>query len=636
MLATALLAAASMYGESSEWRTTSLSSQGRWVGVQDSAGAVWLINGASQHKQRLAAAGNSAAAFSWSADDQRVAVEQQASISVYDTRSGNLRYTLDGTSADFAPNGQNLAFIRGHNVWIASADGQQTKPLTSNGNPELLAGETDSVYAREFDVPRHYWWAPDSSAIAYIETRYQGPDHYVLPGKKLPVFALKVLELTTGRSTTVFATDDSWAYLFRVAWLPDSKQIAFYRMNRPQNAAELCVYRGDGKVDTLLQEKDNYWIDVPAAPLFNRNGSEVLVTSGRSGHRHVYLYDLRGALKRDLTPGDMEVYHLYPGPLVAAGTGTKQEQQLFHLSFAGGAAKQLTKQPGWHEIQVDHSGNTYLDTYSTATTAPVVHWNRKELFHSSDAGDTVASEFLQIQTHDGVLLPARLYKPQDFAPAKKYPLIVYTYSGPMGRVVRDEWGGWEMDWNRAMVRRGYLVLAVDLRGSGGYGQGFEEYLHYRLGAQEISDLREVRAYLSGQPYVDMSRLGIWGNEYGGHVTVHAMLEVPGGFAAGFALEPITDWRQYDAYFTERYLGPPRSKGIDYDDSSALDSARKLTGTLLVAQRSVDPAVPQANISMLKRRMAKVKQPGVADRFSTMEAREDLQARMSDFFAHAFQ
>jgi dipeptidyl-peptidase-4 len=625
-----------MQGEPTEWRTTSLSSQGRWVGVQDASGAVWLINGASQHKQRLAAAGKSAAAFSWSSDDRQVAVEQQASIAVYDTRRGSLRYTLEGTSAEFAPNGQNLAFIRGHNLWIASEDGQQTKPLTSTGNPELLAGETDSVYAREFDVPRHYWWAPDSSAIAYIETRYQDPDHYVLPGKKLPLFALKMLELRTGRSATIFETDDSWAYLLRVAWHPDSKQIVFYRMNRPQNAAELCIYRGGGNIDTLLKEDDKYWIDAPATPLFNRQGSEILVTSGRSGHRHVYLYDLRGSLMRDLTPGDVEVYHLYPGALIAAGTGTKQEQQLFHLSFGGGAPKQLTKEPGWHEIQVDRSGNTYLDAYSTATTPPVVHLNGKELFHSSDAGDPVACEFLQMKTHDGVLLPARLYKPHDFTPAKKYPLIVYTYSGPLGRVVRDEWGGWEMAWNRAMVRRGYLVLAVDLRGSAGYGHWFEEYLHYRLGAQEISDLREVRAYLSGQPYVDMSRLGIWGNEYGGHVTVHAMLEVPGGFAAGFALEPITDWRQYDAYFTERYLGPPRYKGIDYDDSSALDSARKLTGTLLVAQRSAEPAVPQANISMLKRRMAKVKQAGVADRFSTMEAKEDLQARMSDFFSHAFQ
>jgi dipeptidyl-peptidase-4 len=187
------------------------------------------------------------------------------------------------------------------------------------------------------------------------------------------------------------------------------------------------------------------------------------------------------------------------------------------------------------------------------------------------------------------------------------------------------------------------VLAVDVRGPGGYGHLFEEPIHHRFGAQETGDIREVADFLKRQPFVDGSRLGIWGCDYGAHTTVHAMLTMPGLFRAGFADSPITDWQAYNAYFAERYLGLPRKRSSEYDDSSPLDSAKRLTGKLLVAASPNNPLIREEHVAALREVIAKVKNPDVPKRLEilTMAAagyREDPDAlakileRVTQFFA----
>jgi dipeptidyl-peptidase-4 len=361
----------------------------------------------------------------------------------------------------------------------------------------------------------------------------------------------------------------------------------------------------------------------------------MVVSSERSGYRHVYLYGLDGSLIRDLTPPDLEVRRLHSGVYVSGSTGRRQEQQLFRLDLDGGPATQVTTEPGWHDVTVSAEGNAYLDTYSTALKSPSVRLNGVELLRATVTQKPVANELLTIKTHDDVLLPARLFKPGDFDEQKKYPVILYTFSGPLAHVVKDAWGGWEMAWNRYMVNKGYLVLAVDVRGSGGYGHFFEEYIHYRFGAQETADLREVVSFLRRQKYVDGERLGIWGCDYGAHTVVHAMLQFPGGFKAGFAYSPITDWHKYDAYFTERYLGLPARRITEYDDSSALEDAKRMTGTLMAAACAGDPMIRREHLEALQKAMSEVKKPDVAKRFHVMSlnngAYAEMLAAMTQFF-----
>jgi dipeptidyl-peptidase-4 len=182
-----------------------------------------------------------------------------------------------------------------------------------------------------------------------------------------------------------------------------------------------------------------------------------------------------------------------------------------------------------------------------------------------------------------------------------------------------------------------MVIAVDARGSGGYGHYFEEYIHYRMGAQELADLREVFAYLSRLPYVDPKRIGIWGCDYGAHIVIHAMLEFPNGFAAGFADSPITNWNIYNAYFIERYLGLPAHRYVEYDDSSPLGGARRLQGKLLVASSPADNFIKPDQLAALQKALDKAKKPLEILSFPNPDYRSDaasltkLMNRMADFF-----
>ena len=565
-----------------------------------------------------------------------------------------LLHSNQSSATDVSPDGRFVSAVRSHNLWLGALAGSRLRPLTSSGNSNLLVGETDPVYAAEFGADRHYWWSPDSSAIAFIETEFTKEDHYPKPGGDLPKFRLKVLDVKSGVVRTVSESNEAWPYILRVVWHPDSRRIAFYRLNRSQNEAQLCLVDGD-YLQIVLTERDLYWVNPPLQPLFLPDGKSVVVSSERSGASHLYMYSLTGEMIRDLTPPDTEVYQLHPSMdarnriYATASQGDKQEQHLFRIDVQSGEWTKLTIEPGWHETILDDSATGFLDRFSSAQKAPSIWWGGevgepRQLLAASTEPTTATTEFLPIRLHDGTSLPARLFRPAGFNAQTKYPVIVYTSQGPQGRVVSDSWGGWQMEWNRSMAAHGYLIMAVDTRGSSGYGHTFEEYLHFRFGAQETVDLREVVDFLRRQTYVDPQRIGIWGCGFGAHTVVHAMLEFPNGFKAGFAYSPIVDWTEYDAYFAERYLGLPRQHSTDYQDSSPLDSARRITGTLLVAPSRDDARIQPAQIEALKDAFSKVstKRPATAanlrvlslasaDNQPPSEGLPSLLAAMKDFF-----
>jgi len=619
-LASPLLAATLLFAD----HTAAISPTAKFVAVRDDAGDVWLMR--TNARKLLFHAGSDHVSFAWSPSEESLLVASQGRIRNYQVPSAKLRFDAAGSSAEFSPNGRSLSVIRNHNLSITPSKFSTQK---------LWSGEADSVFAHEFDPGNHYWWSPDSNSLAYLETDFQHADAYPLPGAPLPTFRLKIVSPATGAIRTVAESSDAWPYILRVTFLPDSRRLAFYRLNRLQNKAELCLWE-NGAIHTVLTESDDYWVNAPATPLFF--GRRFAVTSERSGHRRAYVYDLDGTLIRDLTPPDLEVAELLSANtesaiFVTGSTGDHQEQHLFRINTETGESTQITSEPGWHEITLNASANAYVDSYSTALKPPALSWQsidgtqHGQITEATAAEQPVANEYLPIKTHDGVLLPARLFKPADFNPNKKYPIILYTFSGPRGRVVSDSWGGWQMAWNRSMVPRGFLVLAVDVRGSGGYSHLFEEYIHYRFGAQETVDLREVVSFLRIQTYVDPQRIGIWGCDYGAHTVIHAMFEFPHGFRAGFADSPITDWHQYNAYFTERYLGLPSQHIPEYNDSSALENAKHLTGRLLVATNPQNPIILNTHLEALKKAA-----PGV-ETLSTGPDRALMLKAMTDFFEH---
>lgn len=620
-----------------------LSPNGGAVAVADASGT-YIVTALG--RTRLGrGAGN--AEFAWAPDGKSVGVTRQGRAVEY-SADGKILWAIAGSgpvsNLTVGPNGA-AAFVLGHNLWVREKG--KPRALTLDGNEDFLVGEVDPLYGREFDVKRHYWWSPDGSKIAFVETRFADAKHDVAAGGKLPVFRLKTVDVKTGAVSFICESDEQWPYLLRVAWHPDSAQVAFYRVNRLQTVGELRL-SGDRADRTIETEKDAYWLNAPETPVWVAGGSQFVVSSERSGYRHVYLYGLDGALIRDLTPAGLEVYRLHPaldaaGDVFISGSAeNRQEQHLYKLATASEGSQQLTTEPGWHEVELNAKGTAWVDRYSSSMKPEVARWHEagaERVVTTAEVDEApVANEFMAIETHDHVALPARLFKPSDFDVRKKYPVIVYTFSGPRGRVVKDEWGGWQMAWNRYMVGKGFLVLAVDVRGSGGYGHWFEESVHYRFGAQEVADLREVVSYLRRQSWADGARIGIWGCDYGAHTVVHAMLQFPGGFKAGFGDNPITEWTSYNAYFAERYLGLPAKRITEYDDSDALEDAKRMTGTMtVVAGKSDDDQVAE-----LEKAFADVKDKDVAKRFRAVRLSDgyrknatdlaDLMSRMQEFFA----
>jgi dipeptidyl-peptidase-4 len=440
-----------------------------------------------------------------------------------------------------------------------------------------------------------------------------------------------------------------------VNWLPDSKRVAIQRLNRTQTQLDLLVAdAGDGKSRLVLSEKDAYWINLSDDLHFLKDGKRFVWSNERSGYRHLYVFDLEGKQLTQITKGDWEVTGLDAVDEtrgVVYFTATEKsplERQLYRVGLDGAGFARVTKEAGTHTAVVAPNGAAFLDMYSNAA-APA----RQDMYRMD--GTRVAAinenkvaeladyhlspmEFLTVKSRDGALLNASMIKPPDFDAKKKYPVLVYTYGGPHAQVIRDAWGGATFLWHELMAQKGYIIFSLDNRGSAGRGHAFETPLHFRMGKQELEDQVDGVAWLKSLPYVDGSRMGVWGWSYGGHMTLHAMFEASDDFKVGFAGGPVTDWRYYDSIYTERYLGLPQQNEKGYQDSSPVKYAGQLKGKLMIAHGTGDDNVHYANtLSVINDLIEAGKYvevlafPGRGHGVSDPPARKVLMQRVTQFF-----
>ncbi|MGB8524656.1 MAG: prolyl oligopeptidase family serine peptidase, partial [Candidatus Acidiferrales bacterium] len=387
---------------------------------------------------------------------------------------------------------------------------------------------------------------------------------------------------------------------------------------------------------------------------FLKDGKRFLWSSERSGYRHLYLYDFSGKQPLKLTKGDWEVSHVdavdEANDLVyfTATEKSPLERHLYRVGLDGSGFTRITTEDGTHLVNFAPNAAIYVDTYSNASTPP-----RQDLYRAE--GKKLATldenkvteldeyhlsrvEFFTIRSHDGVLLNCSMIKPANFDPAKKYPVLVYTYGGPRVQVVMNSWTSSRFLWHQLMAQKGYIIFSLDNRGSAGRGHLFEEPIHYRFGAQELSDQRDGTQWLKGQSYVDANRIGIWGWGYGGQMTLHAMFEAPQTFKVGFAGGPVTDWHYYDTIYTERYIGLLPLYADSYEESSPNENAKKLKGKLLIAHGTGDDNVHYSNTLALIDELIEAGKyvevmafPGRGHGVSDPPARRLLWGRVTKFF-----
>jgi len=523
--------------------------------------------------------------------------------------------------AKLSPDGKRVAFRRGHDLYTMELATRQVARLTDDGSATLLNAELDWVYPEELDLGTAYWWSPNSQNIAYLQfdtsrefvypqvalsglRAVAEPERYPQAGTPNPEVRVGVVAAGGGNTRWMDLGETRSALIARVYWAPDSLELAIERFNRVQNERDLVLaLSATGASRVILHESDPYWINTNDLFRFLSDG-QFLWGSERDGFRHLYLYSLDGKQRKRLTEGDWEVTGL-------AGVDESQqkvyfvstqasplERQLYSVKLNGKDLSRISQGAGTHSISMSPTCAYYLDSFSSLTQAPgkTVHrsngdewapfWEASRKL--SDEYEILPAETVNVKTQDGALLYGRLIKPANFRAGEKYPAVVMVYGGPGAQEIRNAWSG--ATWSQVLAQRGFVVWQLDNRGSAGRGHVFESPLFRRFGKTELADQLEGIRYLSGLGFVDPARIGIYGWSYGGFMTLYSLLNAPDVFRAGIAGAPVTNWRNYDSIYTERYLGLPSDNADGYRASSPLEYAAKLKSKLLIVHNLEDDNV----------------------------------------------
>jgi dipeptidyl-peptidase-4 len=431
-----------------------------------------------------------------------------------------------------------------------------------------------------------------------------------------------------------------------VAWFPDSRALAVQRQTRDQKRLELLkVDTASGAARRLLEERSDTWVELHDELTFLKGQPAFLWASYRSGHKHLYLYDLDGKLLRPVTAGEWMVVgdsreraiegvdeakglvyftanrdtpierHLYAAPLTGSSDTAGIEARI----------RRLTEGAGWHSVSMAGDAQRWLDTFSTPDTPPSLtlrHTTGKRpsalVANTLGAGHPYAPylaahrtpEFGTLRAADGQVMHFTMLKPLGFDPSKRYPVIVEVYGGPGVQRVQRAWGGY---YRQYLAQQGFVVFMLDNRGSGNRGRAFETALYHRMGSIEIEDQVKGVDYLRSLTFVDPARIGVWGWSYGGYMALMAMVRAPEHFAAGVSGAPVTDWRLYDTHYTERYMGvpeagSPESNPEGYRDGNVMTHAAALKGPLLVMHGMADDNVLFTHSTALFKRLQDLGKP----------------------------
>lgn len=524
--------------------------------------------------------------------------------------------------AKLSPDGRFVSFRRRQDLYCLEIAARKITQLTHDGSTTLLNGQLDWVYPEELELGTAHWWSPDSKRIAYLQfdigrepvfpqidllgTRGRlEPEHYPKAGDPNADVRVGVVAVTGGVTRWMDLGETRDALIARVNWLPDSGRLAVQRLNRIQNRLDLMLAdAASGVASLLLREQDPYWINVNDDLRFLKDGKHFLWGSERDGFHHLYLNTIDGKASHQLTRGAWEVTSVAGVDESAKAVyfvSTEEsplERHLHRVGFDGKQRRRLTGEAGTHAISMSPGCEYYLDTASSFTTPShrTIHTaDGKQAAIYQEADNSVAeeldlrpTEIVKVKASDGALLYARLIKPAGFVAGKKYPMIVMIYGGPHAQTVRNSWSG--ATWDQALAARGFAIWQLDNRGSSGRGHRWESAVFRNLGAKELEDQKEGIRHLDSLGFVDTSRMGIYGWSYGGFMTLYSLLNAPDLFRAGIAGAPVTDWRNYDTIYTERYMGLPQDNAEGYKRSAPGQKAEGLKAKLLIVHNFGDDNV----------------------------------------------
>jgi len=584
------------------------------------------------------------AGYHWAPDSKHLLFDAHGQLWLYSLDTGTavqLTASASGsTDPKFSKDGRQIAFVRDHNLWLKQVGDQPERQLTTSKDKDedIRNGEVDWVYAEELDVRSNYFWSPNGKQIAFLqmnETKVptypiedwipQQPkvdeEKYPAAGDPNPAVRIGVIASGGGNVKWIEVGEpQEREYIPRFGWVRDGLLWA-QLLNRAQNKLDLYfVDANSGKSQKMLSETSDAW--VPVTDMFQvlASGDRFVWPSWRDGFMQLYLYSFdkpdplsaAAKLERQLTKGGFEV-ETVEGVDESTGmlyficnAGELLQSQLFSVKLDGSSPMQkVSREPGSHSATMPDSAKYYVDTFSALTTPPrmslcnlagecSVFWQAR----SVEQYDLLTPKFVQVKAADKTttLYGTLLLPPADVIAAHggKVPLINNPYGGPGVQTVVDKWGGANYLFDNIMARAGYAILHIDNRGMAGRGKAFASVVKGHFGETELADqLAAIDQVLSANPEINPERLGWWGWSYGGYMTTYAMTHSK-LFAAGVAVAPVTDWRDYDSIYTERYMGLPQNNDEGYRKSSTVNSASALSGRLLLVHGTGDDNVHLQN------------------------------------------
>lgn len=567
---------------------------------------------------------------------------------------------------------EHIAFTIDNNVYFFN--GKESKAITTDVNKAIVNGQT--VHRSEFGINKGTFWSPKGSMLAYYRmdesmvAEYPVIDwskkpavaniiHYPMAGEISHEVTITIYDVATQSKVILKTGEPAEQYLTNIAWSPDEKYIYVAVLNRDQNHMLFNCYdvaTGDF-VKTLFEEANEKYVEPLHPMMFLKNNPDQFIwQSARNGWNHLYLYNTNGALIRQLTTGTFQVTNVLG--LDAAGeniyfTATIESGITRHLCSAEiktGKIKQLTTQSGTHNITMNESGEYFIDNFQSTTNPRTISvLNNKGVATTTllqapnplkeyDLGDM---KIFTIKASDGSDLYCRMFTPTglDIANpgADKYPTIVYLYGGPHAQMVNNTWNGGGDLWFRYMAQKGYVVFTIDNRGSENRGMKFEQVTFRNLGAIEIEDQLTGVNYLKTQPFVDSTRMGLFGWSFGGFMTTSIMLKHPGMFKASVAGGPVIDWGLYEIMYTERYMDTPQTNPEGFKNNDLTKYVQNLKGKLMLIHGTNDDVVVwQNSLNFLKACVEKGKQvdyfvyPGHLHNV-TGKDRAHLYQKVTDYF-----
>ncbi len=550
--------------------------------------------------------------------------------------------SISGQEAyDWNPISRATAYVDDYQLFVVDGQGKKHQ-LSTDGSREIVFGQ--SVHRNEFGIEKGTFWSPDGQRLAFyrmdqsmvtdypqvdIDTRIASyePDKYPTAGETSHQVTVGVYDITTNK--TIFLNtpiiqnnqnnQDTPVYFTNIAWSPDSKTIYMFELNRDQNDCRLVSYdaiTGEKKAELYRETSEKYVEPMHPIQFLPWDDNLFILQSQRDGYNHLYLYNIKGELVKQLTSGTFVVQEVLgfnkkdKSIIISSNEANPIQHNTYAVDIKTGKRTLLDNGKGSHHSVLSESGLYFYDKYSepdvprNIDVVEVKTAKAQRLLTAEDPWKGYQQPTFvcgTIKAADGKTdLYYRMVKPHDFDATKKYPTVIYVYGGPHAHNVEAAWHWYSRSWETYMAQKGYIVFILDNRGSENRGRDFEQVTFRQLGQIEMQDQMKGVDYLRSLPYIDMDRLGVHGWSFGGFMTISLMTNYPDVFKVGVAGGPVIDWKWYEVMYGERYMDTPQTNPEGYEKTSLIAKAKNLKGKLqIITGYNDDTVIPQHCLSFLK-------------------------------------